>query len=416
MSVSFTYGSYKFTISTPSAITCTEAGLNTYFKTAFVPTVKRNKSGTAITRYIHFELQSANLGHEIAIYKAVFTKTGTTATVTAHSSPNVRMGDIANGKLVDGMNRLLVMMSSSVSGDAEGTDIAMTINVNLYPTITLTPSKSQSTPAPGTFGYLKGICTASVTAAIKNTWNYTGGSVTVPISSSSISGNGKSASGTSQTSLTLSMGTMNSTSITVSASAKNSRGLTATATATITCSDYAPPEITSESVVRSAENEKNAVLTVKYKLDAANQRGTTGAISLTYTIKNGSTTVISRTVSICASGSSLGSLTGTIVENITGGLLNEDINYTLEVYITDRAKTGASERDIITSTFRLVHFNASGKGIGLGGAAPANGLMIYLPAYIHDEGSLYDAVVAKGYGSSNDIDLRDLLVKILAAL
>ena len=183
MSVSFTYGSYKFTISTPSAITCTEAGLNTYFKTAFVPTVKRNKSGTAITRYIHFELQSANLGHEIAIYKAVFTKTGTTATVTAHSSPNVRMGDIANDKLVDGMNRLQVMMSSSVSGDAEGTDIAMTINVNLYPTITLTPSKSQSTPAPGTFGYLKGICTASVTAAIKNTWNYTGGSVTVPISS-----------------------------------------------------------------------------------------------------------------------------------------------------------------------------------------------------------------------------------------
>ena len=63
MSVSFTYGSYKFTISTPSAITVTEAGLNTYFKSAYVPTVKRNKSGTAITLLINLELVSANMGH-----------------------------------------------------------------------------------------------------------------------------------------------------------------------------------------------------------------------------------------------------------------------------------------------------------------------------------------------------------------
>ena len=377
MSVSFTYGSYKFTISTPSAITCTEAGLNTYFKTAFVPTVKRNKSGTAITRYIHFELQSANLGHEIAIYKAVFTKTGTTATVTAHSSPNVRMGDIANDKLVDGMNRLQVMMSSSVSGNAEGTDIAMTINVNLYPTITLTPSKSQSTPAPGTFGYLKGICTASVTAAIKNTWNYTGGSVTVPISSSSISGNGRSASGTSQTSLTLSMGTMNSTSITVSASAKNSRGLTATATATITCSDYSPPEILSETAIRNSGDEENATITASYKLHSANQLGTTGAIKISYQIKNGSTTVKSGDGVICASGSALGSLTGSVTINITGDSLDVDTNYDVILTISDRAKTGNTKRDIITSTFRLIHVHPNGKGIGIFGAAPPSGLKIY---------------------------------------
>ena len=72
MSVSITHGSYKFTISTPSAITVTEAGINTYFKNAYVPTVKRNKSGTAITRYIFFELQNSNTGHEIAIYNGTW--------------------------------------------------------------------------------------------------------------------------------------------------------------------------------------------------------------------------------------------------------------------------------------------------------------------------------------------------------
>lgn len=376
MSVSFTYGSYKFTISTPSAITVTEAGLNTYFKNAYVPTVKRNKSGTAITRYIFFELQSSNLGHEIAVYRAVFTKTGTTATVTAYSG-SARMGDIANDKLVDGMNRLQVMMSSSVSGDQEGTDIAMTINVNLYPTITLTQSKSQSSPAPGTFGYLKGLCTGSVTATFKTSWSYTGGTVYIGMSSSSISGNGKSASGTTAGSLTLSLGTLNATSITVTASAKNTRGLTASASITITCSDYSPPEITSETAIRDSSNEKNATITAKYKLHSANQLGTSGTIKISYQIKNGNTTVKSGDGVICASGTALASLTGTLTISITGSSLDEDVNYNVILTITDRATTGNTKRDIITSTFRLVHVHPNGKGIGLFGAAPAEGLKVY---------------------------------------
>lgn len=414
MAVTLKGTSVTYTVGVPSGITVNASNIDRYFHTDYKPTVTRNKTGSAATRYITYELSDSawSIGYEIAIYKAVFTASGKTATVTPVASAATRRGVIANAKLDDSVSRLHAWISSSLSGDSfDEAEVSCPITIDLSPTITMTTSKAQTSPDPSIFGYLKGICTGSVSISVKTTWTYTGGSVYIPVSSRSISGNGKSTTGTS-----LSLGTLNATSISVTASAKNSLGKTATASATITCTDYAPPEITSESVVRSAENEKNAVLTVKYKLDAANQRGTTGAISLTYTIKNGSTTVISRTVSICASGSSLGSLTGTIVENITGGLLNEDINYTLEVYITDRAKTGASERDIITSTFRLVHFNASGKGIGIGGAAPANGLMIYLPAYIHDEGSLYDAVVAKGYGSSNDIDLRDLLVKILAAL
>lgn len=376
MSVSFTYGSYKFTISTPSAITVTEAGLNTYFKNAYVPTVKRNKSGTAITRYIFFELQSSNLGHEIAVYKAVFTKTGTTATVTAYSG-SARMGDIANDKLVDGMNRLQVMMSSSVSGDQEGTDIAMTINVNLYPTITLTQSKSQSSPAPATFGYLKGICTGSVTATFKTSWSYTGGTVYVGMSSSSISGNGKSITSTSQTSRTLSLGTLNATSITVTASAKNTRGLTASASITVTCSDYSPPEITGETAIRDSSNEKNATITAQYKLHSANQLGTSGAIKVSYQIKNGNTVVKSGDGVICASGTALSSLTGTVTMQVTGGALDEDTNYNVILTITDRATTGNTKRDIITSTFRLVHVHPNGKGIGLFGAAPAEGLKVY---------------------------------------
>lgn len=376
MSVSITHGSYKFTISTPSAITVTEAGINTYFKSAYVPTVKRNKSGTAITRYIFFELQNSNMGHEIAVYRAVFTKTGTTATVTAYSG-SARMGDIANDKLVDGMNRLQVMVASSISGDADGTDIAMTINVNLYPTITLTQSKSQSSPAPGTFGYLKGLCTGSVTATFKTSWSYTGGTVYVGMSSSSISGNGKSISGTTQTSRTLSLGTLNATSITVTASAKNTRGLTASASITITCSDYSPPEITSETAIRDSSDEKNATITAKYKLHSANQLGTSGAIKISYQIKNGNTTVKSGDGVICASGTALASLTGTLTISITGSSLDEDVNYNVILTIADRATTGNTKRDIITSTFRLVHVHPNGKGIGLFGAAPAEGLKVY---------------------------------------
>ena len=376
MSVSITHGSYKFTISTPSAITVTEAGINTYFKNAYIPTVKRNKSGTAITRYIFFELQNSNTGHEIAIYKAVFTKTGTTATVTAYSG-NARMGDIANDKLEDGMSRLMISVANSISGDADGTDIAMTINVNLYPTITLTSSKSQSSPAPATFGYLKGICTASVTATIKNTWSYTGGSVTVPVSSSSVSGNGKSITGTTQTSRTLALGTLNATSITVKATAKNSRGLTSEASITVTCSDYAPPEIISETAIRNSDNEKNATITAKYKLHSANQLGTAGDIKISYQITDGSTTVKSGNGIICASGTALASLTGTLTIPITGGALDEDTNYNVVLTITDRAKTGNTKRDIITSTFRLVHVHPNGKGIGIFGAAPSEGLKVY---------------------------------------
>lgn len=414
MAVTLKGTSVTYTVGVPSGITVNASNIDRYFHTDYKPTVKRNKTGSASTRYISYELCDSAYSnvYQIAIYKAVFTASGKTATVTPVASAATRRGEIANAKLDDNVSRLSVWISSSLSGDAfDEAEVSCPVTIDLPPTITITTSRAQTSPDPSIFGYLKGICTGSVSISVMTTWIYTGGSVYIPVTSSLISGNGKST-----TEMSLSLGILNATSIPITASIKNSLGKTATASATIICTDYAPPEITSESVIRSAEKEKNAVLTVNYKLDAANQRGTTGAISLTYTIKNGSTTVINRTATICPSESSLESLTGTIVENITGELLNEDINYTLEVYITDRAKTGASERDIITSTFRLVHFNESGRGIGIGGAAPANGHMIYLPVYIHDEGSLYDAVVAKGYGSSNDIDLKDLLVKILAAL
>lgn len=375
MSVTVTHGSYKFTISTPSSMTVNEGNINSLYSSVYKPTVKRDKTGTAITRYIFFELQSSSIGWEIAVYKAVFTKTGTTATVTSQTS--MRMGDVAAAKLEDGVSKLQVGVANSLSGDMDSKDIAMTININLYPTITLSASRSQGSPSPGTFGYIKGFCTGSVTATIKKTWTYTGGSVTVPISSSSLTGNGRSASGTSGTSLTLSLGTLNATSITVSATAKNSRGLTASASITVTCQDYKAPQVTQLTAVRDSGNEQNANITVKYSLHSTNQLGTTGAIKANYTIKSGGTTVASGSGTICASGTALGSLTGTVTIPVTGSLLDPDTNYDLTVTITDRVTTGGAAYDVITSTFRLIHVNANGKGIGVFGAAPASGLKIY---------------------------------------
>ncbi len=375
MSVTVTHGSYKFTISTPSSMTVNEGNINSLYSSVYKPTVKRDKTGTAITRYIFFELQSSSIGWEIAVYKAVFTKTGTTATVTSQTS--MRMGDVAAAKLEDGVSKLQVGVANSLSGDMDSKNIAMTININLYPTITLSASRSQGSPSPGTFGYIKGFCTGSVTATIKKTWTYTGGSVTVPISSSSLTGNGRSASGTSGTSLTLSLGTLNATSITVSATAKNSRGLTASASITVTCQDYKAPQVTQLTAVRDSGNEQNANITVKYSLHSTNQLGTTGAIKANYTIKSGGTTVASGSGTICASGTALGSLTGTVTIPVTGSLLDPDTNYDLTVTITDRVTTGGAAYDVITSTFRLIHVNANGKGIGIFGAAPASGLKIY---------------------------------------
>lgn len=377
MSVSITHGSYKFTISTPSAITVNESNINSLFSSVYKPTVKRNKSGTAITRYIFFELEGSGIGYEMATYKAVFTKSGTTATVTAVSGYSLRMGDAAYGKLNEGLNTLNVFVANSISGDADGASLSMPINVNLYPTITLTSSKSQGSPTPATFGYLKGFCTGSVTATIKNTWTYTGGSVTVPITSSSLTGNGRSATGTSATSLTLSLSTLNSTSVTVTATAKNSRGLTASASITVTCSDYKAPLITQLTAVRDSGNEQNANITVKYSLHSTNQLGTTGAIKANYSIKSGGTTIASGSGTICASGTSLGSLTGTLTIPVTGSLLDPDTNYDLTVTITDRVTTGGAAYDVITSTFRLIHVHANGKGIGIFGAAPSAGLKVY---------------------------------------
>ena len=377
MSITLKGTSVNYTISTPSSITINESNIDSYFYNGYRPTVTRNKTGSAATRYIVFSVGYNTDSFNIACYKAVFAANSKTATVTPFTSPfgMSRYGDLGNMSF----NRLYVGIdtSSSLSGYFDSGYVACTKKMVFYPTITLTPSKAQSTPAPGTFGYLKGICTASVTAAIKKTWNYTGGSVTVPISSSSVSGNGKSTSGTTQTSLTLSMGTMNSTSITVSASAKNSRGLTATATATITCSDYSPPEILSETAIRNSGDEENATITASYKLHSANQLGTTGAIKISYQIKNGSTTVKSGDGVICASGSALGSLTGSVTINITGDSLDVDTNYDVILTISDRAKTGNTKRDIITSTFRLIHVHPNGKGIGIFGAAPSSGVKIY---------------------------------------
>lgn len=376
MAITLEGTSVKYTISTPSAFTVTEANIDTKVSSAYVPTVTRNKTGSAATRYIVFSIGYNTDSYNIACYRAVFTASGKTATVTAMDSlisPD-RMGGIANTTF----NRLYVGIASSTAlSYFDSGYVSCTKKINLYPTITLTPTYTQNSPSQSVFGRIINICQAAVTATIKNRWTYSGGTVTVALTSSSISGGGKSASGTTGTSLTLNLGTMTATQITVTANAKNAQGLTASASVTLTCEQYVPPDITSESAVRSASNEKNAVLTVSYALHAINQRGTTGAITVAYTITNGDTTVASGTATICASGTALSSLTGSITINVTGGLLSEDVNYSLSMRITDRVTSGTAKKDIITSTFRLLHFHAGGKGIGIGGAAPQRGLKVY---------------------------------------
>lgn len=376
MAITLEGTSVKYTISTPSVFTVTEANIDQKVSAAYLPTITRNKTGQAATRYVVFSIGQNTDSYNIACYRAVFTASGKTATVTAMDSliSPERMGGLANTTF----NRLYVGISTSTAlSYFDSGYVSCTKKINLYPTITLTPTYIQPSPSMSTFGRIINICQATVTAAIKKTWSYTGGTVTVALTNSSISGGGKSATGTTQTSLTLSLGVMTATSITVTASAKNSQGLTASATVTLTCDNYTPPDITSETAIRSSADERNADLTVNYLLHAKNQAGTTGAIKVFYEIKEGNTVAASGSATICASGSALGSLSGSITINITGQLLNVDKNYSVSMYIQDRISTGTAKKDIITSTFRLLHIDSGGKGIGIGGAAPARGLKVY---------------------------------------
>ena len=376
MSITLEGTSVKYTIGTPSTYTINESNIDQKASAAYVPSVTRNKTGSAVTRYIVFSIGYNTDSYNIACYRAVFAANSKTATVTAMDSliTPERMGGLANTNF----NRLYVGISTSTAlSYFDSGYVACTKKINLYPTITLTPTYTQPSPNMSTFGRIINICQASVTATIKKTWSYSEGTVTVALTNSSITGGGKTATGTTQTSLTLSLGAMTQTSITVTASAKNAQGLTASATLTLTCDNYAPPDITSETAIRSSVEERNAVLTVNYLLHAKNQAGTTGAIKVFYEIKEGNTVAASGSATICASGSALGSLSGSITINITGQLLNVDKNYSVSMYIQDRISTGTAKKDIITSTFRLLHIDSGGKGIGIGGAAPARGLKVY---------------------------------------
>ena len=417
MAVTLEGASINYTVSTPSSFAINESNLDSFVNT-WLPTVKRNKtSSSASTRYIVLSVGQNTDSYNIAAYKAVFSANSKTATVTAYtgvSGINRRYGFLANTTF----NRLYVSIAtvSSLSSYFDSKYVSISKSVILYPTITLSVTKSQSSPSYSTFGYLKGICTATVTASIKKTWLYTDGTVTIPLVSSSISGGGKSASGTTGTSLTLQLGTLQNTSISISASAKNELGLISSESTTVTCTDYEPPEITGVTALRNNSNEKNADISVSYSLHSRNRAGTTGSIYVAYTVKHDSTTVASGSKTIYSSGTYASSLTGTVSINITGALFDVDKNYEVILTIYDRCATGNTEHDFISSTFRLLHFNPSGEGIGVGGAAPADGLEIYMPFYIHDEGSLHDLADSLGMVSGPDIDLRDLLEEIISRL
>ena len=403
---------YTYTVSTPATITINESNINTNFVAGYTPTVTRNKTGSAVTRYIVFAIGTASVQYNLACWKVTFAANSKTGSVSQQSSfGNTKFGDVANTTV--SIINVGLDTTPSLSYYQDSVDVACTKKLVFYPSITLTVNRTQSYPAPNTFGYRIGFCSATVTMTIKNSWTYDYGSVSVPISTSSISGGGKSASGTTGTTVTLNLGVLASLTTAITATAKNNLGYTATATASVTCQEYTAPQITAKNVVRNVNDEENATITASFKIHSMNQEGTTGAISINWTVKDGNTTIVSGTATIYASGTAASSLTGNVTIPITGDLLNENTNYSLDMTITDRATTSGVIRDFISSTFRLLHLHQSGEGIGIGGAAPSDGLEIYSDMYIHDEGALYTKAAQLGFVSSADIDLRDLLLKIL---
>ena len=112
MSITLEGTSVKYMISTPSVFTINESNIDKLVSAAYTPTVTRNKTGSAATRYIVFSLAYGSSEWNIACWKAVFAANSKTATVTAYNTPfgPARMGDVAN----DTFNKLV--SEAAVSG------------------------------------------------------------------------------------------------------------------------------------------------------------------------------------------------------------------------------------------------------------------------------------------------------------
>ena len=152
------------------------------------------------------------------------------------------------------------------------------------------------------------------------------------------------------------------------------------------------PKITSLTAIRCDSNGDQlddgtyAKVTTQWSIDTTSQAypDNTGTVTGTITTQSGSET--SFTFSSGDSGTS-----GTAIAIIPN--LSTDMQYIVKVTVTDSSNSQTIKSTILTRAFFIMDFKAGGEAIGIGRAAPSNGLEIGYTTTFDDKVYLYDQLI-----------------------
>lgn len=424
-SVKISGSTYTYTISNiQNAITCTPGNRNSRYGFVYAcPTVTRNKTGEAFTRYFMYEVSGASSGqtldYEIALYKAVFTKTGKTATVTEVTSESVAtLGRLAYVKINRTWSPSLVVSagtSASSFWDNASTSVSITLSGWNPATPSISYTLSQSSLDASIFGYVKGFCSAQWKASGGTTWDISNGTIS-PTNTINLSANGTTASnsGTGSRTATLAYKTLSTTSVTGTAKITNNIGGSATSTATVNVQSYSKPIAKSLAIGRVKQNnEDHATMSIGWAVDILNKQSnvtqsiTSGDVSCTWEcedLSNPDTVFSSGTFNIVNDGEAMTKTTDTtppiVLVDASGNNHNDydpDKSFKFTAYITDRiGESSLSITAVLASEFYLICAREGGRGIGFGMVPPDDAMHVYMPATFYDNVEMTGDGVAIG--------------------
>lgn len=168
----------------------------------------------------------------------------------------------------------------------------------------------------------------------------------------------------------------NSGTVTITSTVTDSRGRTASKPTTITVLPYSPPTISSFSIERcNSDGTLNPDGTYVKIILTGNIASCNSKNTNTYKVEYKPTSASTWTSLMSGSGYTINL---SQAKTITGGFLTTS-SYDFRLTLTDYFTTTSSERSIPTS-FTILNWNASGKGIGIGKVSEKDKLEVAIPA------------------------------------
>lgn len=414
------YGdTYNYTISNiQNSVFCTPNNRNSRYGAVYSkPTVTIN-SKHACTRYIFLNTYNIPSGKYLAVYKAVFTSSSTTATVTEVSTNLAApLGNFVNGlsQTVTSFLDVSISTSSSINDEFDTKTLYNSLTFSMSgwnpsaPTINYATSQSETgDPDPSIFGLIAGYAKASWSASGNTTWSYSlnGFSGTIaPQQTLTLSANGASQStlySTGTQSASLAAKVLSATSVIGTAKLTNKLGGSATSTKTVTVQPYSVPIAKSLAIGRVKQNnEDRATMSIGWAVDILNKQSNvtqsieSGDISCAWEcedLSNPDTVFSSGTFNIINDSEAMTETTDTtppiVLVDASGNNHNDydpDKSFKFTAYITDRiGESSLSITAVLASEFYLICAREGGRGIGFGMVPPDDEMHVNMPATFYD--------------------------------